>query len=77
MLKKANMKFQHEAVKLSNNVQQAELRRLRLLVEAMQIRAKGEPTVSLAEVMRRIAAKQTTSSAAKERAKNSPSQAFN
>jgi len=39
------------------NTQQAELRRLRLLVEAMQIKAKGEPTISLAEVKRRIAAK--------------------
>lgn len=39
------------------NSQQAELRRLRLLVEAMQIKTKGEPTVSLADVKRRIAAK--------------------
>ena len=36
---------------------QAELRRLRLLAEAMQIKAKGEPTISLAEVKRLIAAK--------------------
>ncbi|MEZ4868406.1 MAG: type II toxin-antitoxin system Phd/YefM family antitoxin [Caldilineaceae bacterium] len=40
------------------NAQQAELQRLRLLVEAMKIKAKGEPTVSLAEVKRRIAAKE-------------------
>ena len=39
------------------NAQQVELQRLRALVEAMQIKAKGEPTVSLAEVKRRIAAK--------------------
>ena len=39
------------------NSQQAELRRLRLLVEAMQIKAKGEPTIPLAEVKRRIAVK--------------------
>lgn len=39
------------------NMQQAELRRLRLLVEAMQIKAKGEPTVPLVEVKRRIAEK--------------------
>ncbi len=39
------------------NSQQAELRRLRLLVEAMQIKAKDEPTIPLAEVKRRIAAK--------------------
>lgn len=39
------------------NTQQTELRRLRLLVEAMQIKAKGEPTIPLAEVKRRIAAK--------------------
>lgn len=42
------------------NTQQAELHRLRLLVEAMQIKAKGEPTVPLAEVKRRIAAKKAT-----------------
>ena len=39
------------------NAQQAELKQLRLLLEAMQIKAKGEPMVSLAEVKRRIAAK--------------------
>src|SRR5436305_15309754 len=39
------------------NTQQAELRRLRLLVEALQIKAKGEPTIPLAEVKRQIAAK--------------------
>ena len=39
------------------NTQQAELRRLRLLVEALQIKAKAEPTIPLAEVKRRIAAK--------------------
>ena len=39
------------------NAQQSELRHLRLLIEAMEIKAKGEPTVSLAEVKRRIAAK--------------------
>lgn len=39
------------------NTQQAELQRLRLLVEALQIKAKGEPMVPLAEVKRRIAAK--------------------
>lgn len=39
------------------NAQQSELRQLRLLIEAMEIKAKGEPTVSLAEVKRRIAAK--------------------
>jgi PHD/YefM family antitoxin component YafN of YafNO toxin-antitoxin module len=39
------------------NSQQAELRRLRLLIEAMQIKAKGEPTVPFAEVKRQIAAK--------------------
>ena len=39
------------------NAQQAELKHLRLLLEAMQIKAKDEPTVSLAEVKRRIAAK--------------------
>lgn len=44
------------------NRQQAEIQRLRLLVEAMQIKAKGEPTVPLAEVKRRIAAKQANSS---------------
>jgi prevent-host-death family protein len=40
------------------NAQQLELKQLRLLLEAMQIKAKGEPTVSLAEVKRRVAAKQ-------------------
>ncbi|MBV7328252.1 type II toxin-antitoxin system Phd/YefM family antitoxin [Chloroflexi bacterium TSY] len=40
------------------NAQQAELQRLRLLVAAMSIKAKGEPTVPLAEVKRRIAAKE-------------------
>lgn len=39
------------------NAQQSELRQLRLLIEAMEIKAKGEPMVSLAEVKRRIAAK--------------------
>ena len=39
------------------NAQQAELKHLRLLLEAMQIKAKDEPTVSLAEVKRRITAK--------------------
>ena len=39
------------------NAQQSELRHLRLLIEAMEIKAKGEPMVSLAEVKRRIAAK--------------------
>ena len=39
------------------NAQQAELKHLRLLLEAMQIKAKGEPMVSLAEVKRRIVAK--------------------
>lgn len=39
------------------NAQQSELRRLRLLVEAMEIKAKGEPTIPFAEVKRRIAAK--------------------
>ena len=37
------------------NAQQAELKHLRVLLEAMQINEKGEPTVSLAEVKRRIA----------------------
>jgi len=39
------------------NTQQAELQRLRLLVEAMQTKAKDEPTIPLAEVKRRIGAK--------------------
>jgi hypothetical protein len=39
------------------NFSQSELKHLRLLIEAMEIKAKGEPTVSLAEVKRRIAAK--------------------
>lgn len=42
------------------NAQQVELKQLRLLVEAMQIKAKGEPTISLAEVKRRIAAKKSS-----------------
>ncbi len=41
------------------NAQQSELKHLRLLLEAMQIKAKGKPTVSLAEVKRRIAAKKS------------------
>jgi prevent-host-death family protein len=39
------------------NAQQAELHRLRLLLEAVKIKARGEPTIPLAEVKRRIAAK--------------------
>ena len=39
------------------NYQQAELQRLRLIVEAMQIKAQGKATVPLAEVKRRIAEK--------------------
>ena len=39
------------------NQQQLELQKLRALSEAMQIKAKGEPRVSLEEVKRRIAAK--------------------
>ena len=39
------------------NAQQAEIQRLRLLLEAMAIKAKGEPTIPLAEVKRRISAK--------------------
>lgn len=39
------------------HTQQAELRRLRLLAEAMELKAKGEPTILLAEVKRRIAEK--------------------
>lgn len=45
------------------NAQQAELRRLRLLIEAMQIKAKGEPTVPLAEVKRQITAKKAAANA--------------
>lgn len=41
------------------NAQQMELQRLRALVEALAIKAKNEPTVSLAEVKRRIATKKT------------------
>lgn len=37
--------------------QQLELQKLRAPSEAMQIKAKGEPRVSLEEVKRRIAAK--------------------
>lgn len=44
------------------NAQQAELRRLRLLIEAMEIKAKGQPTISFAEVKRRIAEKKETTS---------------
>lgn len=44
------------------NAQQSELRRLRLLVEAMEIKAKGEPTIPFAEVKRRIAAKKAQNS---------------
>ncbi len=40
------------------NKQQLELRHLRLVAEAMAIEAKGEPTIPLAEVKRRIAEKQ-------------------
>lgn len=43
------------------NAQQLELQRLRSLLEAMRIKAKGEPTVPLAEVKRRIAAKKANS----------------
>ena len=39
------------------NAQQAELQRLRALLEAMRVKAKSEPTVPLAEVKRRISAK--------------------
>ena len=42
------------------NEQQGELHRLRLLLEAMQIKARGEPTVGLAELKQRIAEKQTS-----------------
>ena len=42
------------------NAQQAELRRLRLLIEAMAIKAKGEPTIPLAEVKQKIAEKKAT-----------------
>lgn len=44
------------------NAQQAELRRLRLIIEAMEIKAKGEPTIPLAEVKRRIAEKKANAS---------------
>ncbi|MFN8492276.1 MAG: hypothetical protein U0350_32045 [Caldilineaceae bacterium] len=46
---------------------QAELQHIRLLAEAMQIKAKGEPTIPLAEVKRRIAAKKTTSDSSTNR----------
>lgn len=39
------------------NAQQAEIQRLRLLLEAMRTKARGEPTIPLAEVKRRIAQK--------------------
>ena len=42
------------------NEQQRELQRLRLLLEAMQIKAKGEPTVGLAVLKQRIAEKQAS-----------------
>ena len=45
------------------NRQQLEIQQLRLLVEALQIKAKGEPTIPLAEVKRRIAAKKATADA--------------
>ncbi len=41
------------------NVQQVELRHLRLVAEAMRIKAKAEPTVPLEEVKRRLAANQS------------------
>lgn len=44
------------------NAQQAELSRLRLVIEAMKIKAKGEPTIPLAEVKRRIAEKKAQAS---------------
>ena len=43
------------------NAQQLELRHLRLVAEAMRIKVKGEPTVPLEEVKRRIAAKRAAS----------------
>jgi prevent-host-death family protein len=39
------------------NNQQRELQRLRLVLEAMQIKARGEPTVALADLKQRIAEK--------------------
>lgn len=39
------------------NAQQLELQQLRLLLEAMKIKTKGEPTIPFAEVKRRIAEK--------------------
>lgn len=39
------------------NAQQAELRHLRLLLEAMQVKAEGKSTMPLAEVKQRIAEK--------------------
>jgi prevent-host-death family protein len=44
------------------NAQQRELQNLRLLAEAMQIKAKGEPRVTLEEVKSRIAAKKAAES---------------
>ena len=44
------------------NAQQVEIQRLRLLLEAMTVKAKGESTVSLEEVKRRIASKRAASS---------------
>jgi prevent-host-death family protein len=44
------------------NAQQKELQRLRALVEAMTIKAKAEPTVPLAEIQRRIAARKAAAS---------------
>jgi PHD/YefM family antitoxin component YafN of YafNO toxin-antitoxin module len=43
------------------NKQQRELQRLRLVLEAMQIKARGEPTVALAELKQRIAEKRAAS----------------
>jgi hypothetical protein len=42
-------------------VQQIELYQLRLLLEAMSVKAKGELKVSLVEVKRRIAARRAAS----------------
>ena len=42
------------------NAQQAEIRRLYLLLEAKQLKEKGEPTIPLAEIQRRIAAKENS-----------------
>lgn len=39
----------------SKNVQQNKVDHLQLLIEAMRIKAKGEPTIPIAEVKRRIA----------------------